>query len=248
MAKGNRKNSKMQQEETIPVIEEVEEVVNTLEETVDVPVEEMVTATSTEIESENTLDDGEEEVEENSADGEIKVRKPRGKRQIIFNCASNVTLLEDVAERNLKAGEQALILEQVAVSMPAENMDFDVAKGRAEAIEIFTAKYGVTPEVLGPYYIRKGIVSAPRKRETINVTVAKEAPFTTERGKAVHRFKDLDWNVLVNFTERKDTVFVFYENLVDPRQAPKDKSKFQKPTPKFLPINALRELQKNASI
>lgn len=249
MAKGNRKGSKAsRREEVAPVVEEMEETMNVAaEEVAEIEAEESVTAAAEE-EIENTLDDGEDEVEAEASEGETKTRKPRGKRQIIFNCASNVTLPADVAERNLSAGDEALVLEQVSVTMPAEGVDFDVARGRAEAIEIFTAKYGSAPEmVLGPYYIRKGISSSPRKRETINVTIAKEAAFTAERGKAVHRFKNLDWNVLVNFTEKPDTVFVFYETLVDPKQAPKDKTKFQKPAPKFLPVNALRDLQKNAT-
>lgn len=248
MAKGNRKGSKASRE-AAPAVEEVEETMSVAtDEVAEIEAEESISA-SAEEEIENTLDDGEDEVEEvEASDGETKTRKPRGKRQIIFNCASNVTLPADVAERNLSAGDEALVLEQVSVTMPAENMDFDVTRGRAEAIEIFTAKYGTAPEmVLGPYYIRKGISSSPRKRETINVTVAKEAPFTAERGKAIHRFKNFDWNVLVNFTEKPDTVFVFYEALVDPKLAPKDKSKFQKPAPKFLPVNALRDLQKNAT-
>ncbi len=248
MAKGNRKGSKAsRREEAAPAVEEAEETMNVAtEEVTEIEAEEAFTSSATEEEIENTLD--EDEVEEAEAsDGETKTRKPRGKRQIIFNCASNVILPADVPERNLSVGEEALVLEQVSVTMPAEGVDFDVARGRVEAIEIFTAKYGSAPEmVLGPYYIRKGISSSPRKRETINVTVAKDAPFTSERGKAIHRFKNMDWHVLVNFTERPDTVFVFYENLVDPKQAPKDKSKFQKPAPKFLPVNALRDLQKNA--
>lgn len=240
MAKKSKKAREVV-EVTTPVEEETMNT-ETVEETV--AVEEVEAATAdTDADIENTLDDGEDEEHETSTDE--KVRKPRGKRQIIFNCAANVTLPEDVAERNLKAGQTALMLEQIPVTMPAENMEFDVAKGRAEAIEIFTSKYSVAPEmVLGPYYIRKGIGSAPRKRETINVTVAKEAPFTAEpRGNAIHRFKDLDWHVLVNFTEKSDTVFVFYDKLVDPKQVKeKDKAKLQKPTPKFLPISALRDL------
>lgn len=195
--------------------------------------------------------DTEEEIlaseEEDDSEGDTKERKKRGKRQVIFDCVGNVTLPADIAERNLKAGDQALVADPIAVTMPADDADFDVVKSRNEAIEIFTALYTVAPEIVrGPYYNRKGITSAPRKRETINVTVAKEAEFTAQRGNAIHSFKNLDWKVMVNFTTKPDTVWVFYDTLVDPKQAPKDKSKFQKPTPKFLPISALRDIQRNA--
>lgn len=242
MARRASKNStKATQDESL--------VTEILEETETPVEEETISAASLEemIQSEDLLED-EEDIEEVSVEGETKERRKRGKRQILFSCAANVILKNDDTGRNLKAGETALILEEVSVTMPAEGIDFDVARGRAEAIEIFESKYNVTPVCSPrPYYIRKGLAAQPRKRETVNVTVAKEAAFTAERGHAIHRFKDLDWHVIVNFTVKPDLVWVFYDSLVDPSLAPKDKTKFQKPTPKFLPAHALRDLQKNPS-
>jgi hypothetical protein len=60
-------------------------------------------------------------------DGEGKQRK-RGKRQIIYYCAGYVTLLADISARNLKAGDKAVILEAIPVTMPAEDADFDPAQ------------------------------------------------------------------------------------------------------------------------
>lgn len=239
----SKRNKKVIAQELPPVIEETEEMNTIIADDVDPSdIEDEVLEAS---DQDEQISSDNEDAVEISEDNDNKVRKPRGKRQILFSCAANVVLQQDDADRGLKVGDTSLVLEEVSVTMPAEGIDFDVAKGRAEAIEAFQAKYNVIPVCSArPYYIRKGITSAPRKRETINVTVAKEAEFTAERGSAIHRFKDHDWHVLVNFTKRKDTVFVFYEALVDPKQTPKDKSK---PTPKFLPITALRDVQKNAT-
>ncbi len=256
---GKRK-TKMQQE-TAPVVEEVEETTMTANESTtkmaqaqDVNLDNEAlfdsadesTPDSTNMESDEDL---ELEASDENADANegTKERKKRGKRQIIFDCAGVVTLVEDDSDQNLKAGERGLVLEEMAVSMPAEDQTFDPARGRAEAIELFTTKYGVKPsKVRGPYYIRKGIATQVRKRETINQTIAKEIEFTTERGSAVHRFKELDWKVMVHFTTKPDTVWIFYDTLVDPKQAPKDKNKLQKPTPKFLKITSLRDVSRNA--
>ena len=266
MAKRDRKGSKMSRDEIVSV--EAETEMNTTSEVAEVEeaveMEEIMKTEEAETVSiDESIDDstigGDEEIladslEDSSEDSdeiEEKTRKSRGKRQAFYDCAANVILTTSIPERNLKIGDSALILDPIAVTMPGDEGEFDRAKAKAEAIDAFTSKYGVEPELInGPIYNMKGIASAPRKRETLNVTVAKQAAFISERGKAIHRFKDLDWNVLVNFTTRPDTVYVFYENLVDPKQAPKlakDKAKFQKPTPKFLPISALRNVEKNAS-
>lgn len=261
---GKRKNSKAQQE-IVPTVEEVEETTmnNVDEESVETSAAEVAQAEDVSLDNEILFenaeeaeaaspdssveaDDSESEEDLEVSEGGTKERKKRGKRQIIFTCAANVEIVEENLEQGEIAGEMKLVLEEIAVSMPADDQTFDPAKGRIEASEIFENKYGVKPAIKGPYYIRKGIAAQPRKRETINVTVAKEAEFTAERGSAVHRFKDLDWKVIVNFTTKPDTVWVFYDTLVDPKQAPKDKTKFQKPTPKFLPISSLRDVQKNA--
>lgn len=248
---GKRKNSKVQQE-IPPVVEEVEETTMIVDEE---SAAEMAQAQDVSPDNKILFDsalesneDLELETSDESADtnGDTKERKKRGKRQIIFDCAGVVTLVEDDSDQNLKAGEQGLVLEEVAVSMPAEDQAFDPVRGRAEAIELFTTKYGVKPvKVRGPYYIRKGIATQVRKRETINQTIAKEIDFTTKRGSAIHRFKELDWKVMVHFTNKPDTVWIFYDSLVDPKQAPKDKNKLQKPTPKFLKISSLRDVCKN---
>lgn len=258
---GKRKNSKVQQE-TAPVVEEVEETTMIADEesaaemaqAQDINPDNEILFDSTEESSPDSTnlesdEDLELEASDENADtnGGTKERKKRGKRQIIFDCAGLVTLIEDDSDQNLKAGERGLVLEEVAVTMPVEDQAFDPARGRAEAIELFTTKYGVKPvKVRGPYYIRKGIATQVRKRETINQTIAKEIDFTTERGSAIHRFKEMDWKVMVHFTTKPDTVWIFYDTLVDPKQAPKDKNKLQKPTPKFLKISSLRDVCKNA--
>jgi len=254
---GKRKNSKVQQE-TAPVVEETtmivdEESAAEMAQAQDVnPDNEILFDSTEESSSDSTLESDEDleleaSDESTDANGGTKERKKRGKRQIIFDCTNIVTLLEDDPEQSLKAGEKGFVLDPIAVTMPAEDQAFDPVRGRAEAIELFTTKYGVKPvKVRGPYYIRKGITMQVRKRETINQTIAKEIDFTTERGSAIHRFKEMDWKVMVHFTTKPDTVWIFYDTLVDPKQAPKDKNKLQKPTPKFLKISSLRDVCKNA--
>lgn len=244
MAKGNRKNAKTSV--NLPEVEDINDVTTATEQSVDLTTDEATQYLTSDIASdhlENDFDEIDSELQESAE--EAKPRKTRGKRQAYYDCAANVTLAADIPERDLKSGSVALVLEAIAVTMPLDDEgEFDRNKTRIEAIDNFKNKYGVEPELInGPVYNMKGLTSLPRKRETINVTIALDAPFTTERGKAVHRFNNLDWNVLVNFTERKDTVYVFYENLVDPKLAQKNKNKLQKPSAKFLPVAALRELR-----
>ena len=191
----------------------------------------------------NDVDDGDDE----AGSGGQKEKKRRGKRQIIYDCCGLVPLHEDDPSQGLKKGDIGIVLDPIPVTMPADDQTtFDVAGGRKEAIALFETKYGKKPtRITGPYYIRKGVAAQTRKRETINVTVAAEAPFINKRGTATHKFKEHEWNVIVNFTEKPDTVYVFYQGLVNPDLAPKDKSKLQKPTPKFLPISALKGLREN---
>lgn len=173
-------------------------------------------------------------------------KKKRGKRQIIFDCCQTVTLIEDDPAQDLSKGEIGMVLDPIPVTMPSDDSTvFDVAAGRKEAISLFEKKYGKKPACInGPYYIRKGITAQPRKRETVNVSVAADAPFISKRGMAIHKFKDHEWHVLVNFTEKDDLVYCFYQKLVNPADAPKgekEKAKFTKPTAKFLPITSLKE-------
>lgn len=200
--------------------------------------------TSDDSEDDDELEASSEDEGEDESEAETKEKKKRGKRQVLFCCSG---VLE---EHENEVTKFRSFQEEIPVTMPAdEDQKLDPAKGRAEVIDIFQAKHGYKPhDVRGPFYNYKGIGIVQRKRETLNQSIARDANFTAERGVAIHHFKDLDWKVLVNFTDRPDTVFVFYEGLVDPKQAPKDKAnKLQKPAAKFLPIKALRDIKRTST-
>jgi hypothetical protein len=118
-------------------------------------------------------------------------------------------------------------------------------KGRMEAITIFEAKYGQKPDDTceKANYIRKGIVATPKKRETLSVTIAKDAPFIAKRGTGIHIVKGIAWKVSVNFTEKDDTVYVFYTAPVSSND--KKSGVIQKPTAKFLPLSSLKEVKES---
>lgn len=199
--------------------------------------------TQSEASEEDELEASSED-EDESEEGETKEKKKRGKRQVLF-CCSGVLEQHENEITQFRAFQ-----EEIPVTMPAdEDQKLDPAKGRAEVIDIFEAKHGYKPhDVRGPFFNYKGIGVVHRKRETLNQSIARDANFTAERGVAIHHFKDMDWKVLVNFTDRPDTVFVFYEGLLDPKQAPKDKAnKLQKPAAKFLPITALRDIKRTSA-
>lgn len=197
---------------------------------------------------ENDDDDGDEDSDSVESNGKSE---KRGKRPIIFACSGYVTLPEDVPARNLFAGDKACVQESMAITMPESknsNVIPDIEKGRKEVIARFEAKYGQKPECISvPFYAQKGTAVHVKKRETLNVTIAEGRPFIGKRGVAIHRLKDFEWNVLVNFTTDPSIVWIFYQGLVDPESAPKgSEKKVQKPGPKFIHLNVLKNLKESA--
>ena len=181
-----------------------------------------------------------------------------GKRQVFYVCSATLELKEDdskskneqVRKRNRKAGELAIVSEKVDVTMPPEGVEFDAKKAFEEAIQIFTKNHGEEPETVeGPCVYRKtggSTLLNKKKKDRIDVRIAKDAPFIAKRANAVHMVKDIPWKAMINYTEDPRVVFAFYQGAKDPadlQKRIKSGEKIHKPSNGFVHFDVMSEVE-----
>lgn len=217
-------------------------------------------------------DEGDDEAEASSANGAENTDKPKrkrtgprvkpGKRQVIYECVSGemLELLEDdskskieaIRKRGKSTGDLAVISETVEVTMPPEGQEFDPKKAREEAILKFHEKWGVNPEIVkGPYLHRRTGTTTllKHKKDRIDVRIADNAAFTTERAMAVHIVKGIPWRAMINFTDNPEVVFAFYKGAEDPEALKKLQTdnpdlKIHKPANGFVYLECFKNINK----